>query len=68
MFKATARQAEVIEQVIQRGPGDGDVQIVHARKIGHAEPPRFMNLPEDDFPILAVQSAPVANTPLQGSS
>lgn len=67
MLEVAARQPEVIEQVIQWLSGDRNFQIVHVRKIGQAEPSRFVPLSENDFVILPVQGTLVANAPLQGS-
>ena len=67
MLEATAGQPEVIKQVIQWLSGNRDCQIIHACEIGQAEPSRFVHLPENDFAILPVHGAPVANAPLQGS-
>ena len=52
VLEAAARQPEVIEQIIQWLSGNRNCQIIHARKIGQAEPSRFVHLPENDFTIL----------------
>nr|KIS31664.1 hypothetical protein TQ38_16340 [Novosphingobium sp. P6W] len=67
VFEAATWKPEVIEQVVQGLSGDGNSQIVHTRKIGQAEPPGLVHLPENYFAILPVDGAPVANAPLQGS-
>jgi hypothetical protein len=65
MFKARAGQAKVIQAVVQRDPRHGDAQAVHLGEVGQAEATRLMHLTKHDVTLLAMLSAPVANTSLQ---
>jgi len=68
MFPAREGQAEVIEPVIQRHPGDADAVIAHVGEIGKPQPARRMALPEDDVLLGAVQRPPGTDAPLQGAA
>ena len=58
MLEAGIGQPEVVEPVIQRGPGDGDAEIAHVGEVGQPHPAGLMDLAEDDLLLLAVQGAP----------
>jgi len=65
VIPAREGQAEVIEPVIQRHPGDADAVIGHVGEIGKPQPARRMLLPEDDVSLGPVQRPPGADAPLQ---
>jgi hypothetical protein len=58
-------QHKVVNQVIETLPSDGDVQLVHGREVGSAQPSRFVDLREEDFLGRAKARAPTPNVPLQ---
>lgn len=65
-FPVRVRQHEVIHQMIEALPRDGDVQRIHRREVGGAQPARFMDLAEEDFFRRPRGRPPAADVPLQG--
>src|SRR5580693_3222633 len=65
VLPAREGQAEVIEPMIQRHPGDADAVIAHVGEIGKPQPARGMLLPEDDVLLGPVQRPPGTDAPLQ---
>jgi len=59
------RQHEVIDQVIETLALDGDVQAVHRREVGRAQPSRFVDLSEEDFLGRSLAATPALDVPLQ---
>ena len=51
--------------MIELDPRDAHHQITHLSKIRQSHPPRLLHLTENHFPILTVQSAPLADAPFQ---
>ena len=68
MLPAREGQAEVIEPVFERHPGDADAVIAHVGEIGKPQPARRMLLPEDDVLLGPVQRPPSADASLQGAA
>jgi hypothetical protein len=62
------REREVIQQVIERFPGDGNAQCIHAGEVRGAESARVVNLRKDDALAGAVEPAPIPYAPLEGAS
>ncbi len=58
VLKARPDQPEVIEKMVERLPGNRDVQSRHIGKIGHPEAAGFMGLAEDNVAFLAVNGPP----------
>lgn len=65
MLEPRPRQAEVVEQMIQRLPRNGHADRPHVRKIRQAEAAGFVNLPEDHLLIFAMFGPPGTDPALQ---
>lgn len=65
VLKARPRQAEVVEQMLQRLACDRYGRCSKVGEVRQTEPARFVNLPEDDLLIFAMQDPPGADPPLQ---
>jgi hypothetical protein len=65
VFEAGKGKTEVIEPMIERLAGDGDVKIAHVGEVGQSHPARRMLLTEDHLLIRAVQPPPRSDAPLQ---
>ena len=55
----------MVEAVVQRDTHHGDAQTVHLREVGQPQTTGFVYLTEHDVMFLAMECAPVANTPLE---
>ncbi len=58
-------QHEVVHQVIERLPRDGDAQVVHVGEVRRPEIPGLMDLPEHDRAVRPGQGAPLTHPPLE---
>ena len=65
VLKARAGQAKVIQAVFQRDTRHGDAQAVHLGEVGQPQATGLVYLTEHDVTLLAMECAPVANTPLE---
>lgn len=65
VLKAGPRQAEVIEQMLQRLARDRYGRGPQVGEVRQTEPARFVNLPEDDLLFFAMHCPPGADPPLQ---
>ncbi len=65
VLEAAEDEAEVVEPVRQRRPGDGDAQPGHVGEVRQAHPARLVDLAENHLALRAVQRAPLADAPLQ---
>jgi hypothetical protein len=59
-------QHEMVDQVVEALPLNGDAQMIHRAEVGSAEPARFVDLGEEDFFRRTQTCAPAADVPLQG--
>lgn len=66
-FPVRVSEHEVVDQVIESLPGDGDGERVHRGEVGRGQLARFMNLPEDDGLVRPVQGSPPLHASLEGS-
>ena len=65
VLEAGERQKEVVEQMIEWLPSDGDAKLAHVGEVGKAEPPWWMLLSEDDIPLGTVDGTPGSNAPFK---
>jgi hypothetical protein len=57
---------EVIDQVVEGLAKDGDAEFRHAGEVALGEPPRLVNLGEEDLLGRSFEDAPLFDPPLQG--
>jgi hypothetical protein len=55
----------VVDQVIERRPGDGHAQVAAVREIARAQPPRMVDLGEEHLLGRSLKGAPLLDAPLQ---
>jgi hypothetical protein len=60
-------QHEVVDQVIERRPGDGHAKVAAVREVAGAEPSGVVDLGEEHLLGRAFQGAPLLDASLQGS-
>lgn len=65
MLKPRPRQAEVVKQVIERLSRDRHAERTHVGEVRQAEPPGFVDLPEDHLPIFSMPRSPGPDPALQ---
>ena len=68
MGKAGIRQSEVVQEVIERLPGDADPQAAAVGEVRQTELTRRMGLAEHELALRSVQRAPLAHTALRGAA
>jgi hypothetical protein len=59
-------QHEVVNQVVERRPGDGHAQVAAVREVAGAEPSGVVDLGKEHFLGRPLQGAPLLDAPLQG--
>ncbi len=60
-------QHEVVDQVVERRPGDGHTQVGAVREVAGAEPARVVDLGEEHLLGRSLQGAPLPQASLQGA-
>jgi hypothetical protein len=66
MLEARVGQPEVVQPVVERLAGDGE--LAHVGEVRQAEPPRLVQLAEEHLLLRAVQRPPGADPALQGAA
>jgi hypothetical protein len=59
-------QHEVVDQVVERRPGDGHAQVAAVREVAGAQPAGVVDLGEEHLLGRPLQGAPLLDAPLQG--
>ncbi len=63
-----AGQHEVIDQVCERLPGDGDVEALHVREVRRSQPARRMLLAEEQLLGRSMLGLPLPHPPFHGAT